>query len=77
MPEPKRSGNVTDEIPECGSSAFACSLNEPDWFAFSQSFLLPLSYHWYWPPVTDAGGVTATVGALLSTRIVLIDEFVV
>ena len=66
-PVPRSAGKVTDEMPESGSLAVARSLNEPDWFAFSQSFLPAASYDWYALPVTGVGAATETSGALLST----------
>ena len=72
LPDPSRAGNVTDEMPVCGSSAFARSLNEPDWWSFSQSFLFAASYDWNALPDTAAGAATERFGALLSTVTVLI-----
>jgi len=42
-PVPRSAGNVTDEIPESGSLAFARRVNVPGWVALSQSFLFAAS----------------------------------
>ena len=65
---------MTEAIPECGSLAVARNVKEPDWLAFSQSFLPAASYDWYWPPDCAAGAATATSGALLSTRTVSTED---
>ena len=74
LPDPSRAGKVTDEMPVCGSEAFARSLNEPDWWSFSQSLLFAASYDWNALPETAAGAATETFGALLSTVTVLIAD---